>query len=263
MTPDAVHAYAELQLRDDDGRAITAAEHHRLWVDLLTDTRIRKLLVIAPPESAKTTWVTSAYLGCRLGFHPQQSVILGSAAGEIAEKRSLSLRSMIESPEWQQTFPGILPVKANRAMKWSTTEWSLAPNGRPTLGRLHPSIAAYGTGGAIIGSRGDEVLGDDLLDFDNSRTQHQRGLILDWAHRSFLSRLKARVGRAVIIGTAWFPGDLYDVFRHAGDWVVCHMPLLAEGDEVRAILSYPDNFPDEWCLGRPVSPYQAQDALAS
>lgn len=256
MSPDAVLAYAELHLRTDDGEPILAAAHQRLWVELLCDWRIPKLLIIAPPEAAKTTWVVSAYLGCRVGFYPQQSVIMGSAAGDIAEKRSLSLRSMVESDEWRATFPGVEPVRANRAMKWSTTEWSLAPGGRPTLGRLHPTMAAYGTGGSIIGSRADEVVGDDLHDFENSRTQHQRGLLLDWVHRSFLSRRKSRVGRAVIIGTAWFPGDVYDNLRNAGDWVVCHVPLKSASEQVLATLSYPDWFPDEWCLGRPLSTYE-------
>lgn len=249
LTPNVVAAYAELHLVDDAGRPISPAAHHKLWLRLLCDERIKKLLIIAPPESAKTTWAISAYLGCRIGFFPEQSVIIGSASGDVAEKRSLSLRTMTESEAWQTTFAGI-----DRAMgmRWDPREWSVAPDGRPFSGRLHPTVAAYGTGGAITGSRADLVLADDLLDFENSRTAHQRDLVEQWLHNSLLSRRKSRTGRAIVIGTAWHSNDIYAKARREGGWVVCHTPLLSQGAEMYANLSYPDNWPHEM-LGEPIA----------
>jgi hypothetical protein len=253
VTPEAVVAYAALHLVRDDGKPIEPAPHHRLWLRLLCDERIRKLLIIAPPESAKTTWVISAYLGCRIGIFPQQSVIIGSDAGATAEKRSVSLRAMVVTEAWQETFPGVLPVRAHDGgLKWETTEWSLAPDGIPFPGRLHPTIAAYGTGGAIVGSRGDLVLGDDLLNYEGSRSPTWRLRTEEWAHTSFLSRRKAGTGRAAIIGTSWHPEDYLARARAAGDWVVCHLPMLSDGPEVYATLTYPDKF--EWDrLGEPMA----------
>ncbi len=242
LTPDAVAAYAELHLVDDNGKPVMPAAHHSLWLRLLCDERIKKLLIIAPPESAKTTWAISAYLGCRIGIWPEQSTIIGSASGAVAEKRSISLRTMMESEAWGRTFPGI---ERAQGMKWDPLEWSVAPGGQPYPGRLHPSIAAYGTGGAITGSRAHLVLADDLLDFENSRTAHQRGLIEQWLHNSLLSRLMSGSGRAIVIGTAWHSADVYAKFRQEGNWVVCHTPLLSAGPEVWATLSYPDGWPYE------------------
>jgi hypothetical protein len=249
MTPAVVEAYAELHLVDDAHRPIRPADHHRVWLKLLCDERIKKLLIIAPPESAKTTWAISAYLGCRIGIFPEQSVIIGSASGGVAEKRSLSLRTMVEHEAWRETFPA---VRRAEGMKWDPLEWSLAPEGKPFSGRLHPTVAAYGTGGAITGSRADLVLADDLLDFENSRTAHQRDLVEQWLHNSLLSRRKSRTGRAIVIGTAWHPGDIYAKARREGGWVVCHIPLLSETQEVYANLSYPDNWRYEM-LGEPVA----------
>lgn len=252
ITPDAVYAFAALHLRDDLNRPIRPAPHHELWVRLLCDWRIKRLLIIAPPESAKTTWVISAYLGCKVGIFPESNTIIGSVSGPVAERRSLSLRGMIETPEWQATFPGVLPVTASDGLKFGTTEWSLAPNGQPTSGRLHPTISAYGTGGSVIGSRADEIIADDLLDEDNSRTTHQRGLVERWLHTSLLSRRKARVGRIVVVGTAWHEADIYANIRRSPDWVVCHMLLLTEGEAVYAHLSYPDDWPWEMA-GEPIT----------
>lgn len=251
LTPETVATYAALHLTDDGSLPITPAAHHWLWLRLLCDERIKKLLIIAPPESAKTTWAISAYLGCRIGFWPEQSIIIGSTSGSVAEKRSISLRTAIESADWQATFPNVLPVKAKSGLEWTTTEWSVAPNGEPRPGRLHPTIAAYGTGGSVIGSRADLVVADDLLDFDNSRTAHQRELVEYWFHNSLLSRRKSRTGRVIMIGTAWHHEDIYSKARREGGWVTCHIPLLSEGNMVCAEISYPDDWPYE-TLGEPI-----------
>lgn len=248
FAPEVVAAYAALHLTQDDGTPIAPAAHHWLWLSLLCDERIKKLLIIAPPESAKTTWTISAYLGCKLGFFPQASFIIGSSDGNTAKKRSLSLRAMVETDEWRATFPGVLPAQG---LTWDSMTWSLAPHGIPTPGRLHPTIAAYGTLGNITGSRANEVIGDDLLDFENTRTVNGREMVNAWVHNSFLPRRKARIGRALMIGTAWHHDDAYVRARDAGGFVVCRTPLLSEGADVYAILTYPDNWQYER-LGEPV-----------
>lgn len=251
LTPETIAAYALLTITDDDGLPITPAAHHWLWLRLLCDERIKKLLIIAPPESAKTTWTISAYLGCRIGFYPEQSIVIGSVSGPVAEKRSIGLRTAVETSEWKDLFPEISQIRAAGGFKWETHEWSLAPLGKPRPGRLHPTIAAYGTGGPVIGSRADLVVADDLLDFENSRTAHQRELVEHWLHTSLLSRRKARTGRAIMIGTAWHHEDIYSKAKKEGGWVVCHLPLLSESNEVIANISYPDNWPYE-TIGEPV-----------
>lgn len=248
ITPDAVNAYAALHLTTDDGRPIVAAPHHRLWLQFLCDERVKRLLIIAPPESAKTTWVISAYLGTYIGVWPERSVIIGSVSGEIAAKRSQALRLAVESPAWRKSFPG---VDRADGMVWQMAEWSLAHHGEPHPGRLHPTVSAYGTGGSVTGARADLVVADDLLDFDNSRTAHQRFLVEQWLHTSLLSRRKSRTGRAVVIGTAWTHNDLYAHLREEGRWIVIHTPLLSETRDVYAYVTYPDDWEHEK-LGEPI-----------
>jgi len=258
LTPDIVEAYAALHLTTDDGQPLRAFPHHRLWLQFMCDTDVNKLLIIAPPESAKTTWTISAYLGARIGIWPESNVIIGSVAESVAEKRSLSLRGMVVTEEWQETFPDVLPVASKAGLKWETREWSVAPGGIPSPGRLHPTISAYGTGGSITGSRGDLVLADDLLDYDNTRTQHQREQVDNWQHNSLLPRRKSKVGRAFVIGTAWHPEDIYSTARFDGSWQVVHSPLLSESEKVYAFISYPSNYKGRK-LGEPVAP---EDAIA-
>jgi hypothetical protein len=52
----------------------------------------------------------------------------------------------------------------------------------------------------------------------------------------------ARVGRALIIGTSWHHDDPYERMKKDGSWVVCHIPMLADQDEVYATITYPPSF---------------------
>lgn len=253
LTARAVAAFATINLTTDDGMPIVAASHHYLWMNLLANENIKRLLIIAPPESAKTTWTIMAYVGCYIGFYPERSIIIGSTSGKVATKRSLSLRNLVESETWRATFPNILPVKSAEGLVWSVDEWSLAPNGIPSPGRIHPTIAAYGTGGSVIGARADLLVGDDILDFDSTRTAHQRGTVETWFYNSFLSRRKSNTGRIVLIGTSWHHADLYSKLRTEGNYVVVHLPLLSPGEEVYATITYPDNFPEDQMLGESIS----------
>jgi hypothetical protein len=227
----------------DDGTPITPAAHHWLWLRLVCNQDIKKLLLIAPPETAKTTWLVSAWLGCCIGFWPEANVIIGATSGSTATKRSLSLRAMVASKAWQETFPGVLPVSAALGMEWSPAEWSIAPKGVPFPGRIHPTVFAFGPDSSSAGgSRADIVLGDDLLDKINTYTQGQRDKMDSWIHSTLLSRRKARVGRAVCIGTSWHWDDSYMRMLKMGGWIVCHIKALYDGPEVYADLYYPDSW---------------------
>lgn len=250
ITPESVYAYAALHLRTDNGIPIAPANHHRTWMELVCNPAIEKLLIIAPPESAKTTWLISGFAGLHLGVYPERSIILASTSGQVAEKRSLSLRVTVEQAIWQATFPG---VRRAIGLPWKVHEWSLAPNGIPHAGRLHPSVAAYGTGGAVIGSRADVIIADDLLDFRNTGTAHQRAFVESWFHSILLSRRKSQTGRIIVIGTSYHHDDLYERIKRDGSWVVCHMPLLSNTQQVIATLTYPDLFVGTR-LGAPIAP---------
>ena len=227
----------------EEGRPITPAAHHDLWLRLMTDPHIRRLLIVGTPESAKTTW-SLAYAACHIGFYPEQPVIIAAVSGSVAEKRSIALRNIIESGPFLAIFPNIAPVDG---MAWTAHAWSVAPNGRPHAGRLHPTVSAYGTGGSITGSRAQLIIADDILDYDNTRTQHQRNGVDTWFHASLLSRLMAKTGRAIVIGNAWHHDDTVARLRQSEAWVTCHIPLLSDGPDVIANLTYPDDY-----AGRPI-----------
>ena len=232
-----------LHMTTEEGLPIAPAAHHKLWLRLMCDPAIRRLLIVGTPESAKTTW-TISYCACHIGFYPERPVIIAAVSGPVAEKRSLALRNIIESAAFRETFPTVLPAAG---MSWTATEWSVAENGVAHAGRLHPTVSAYGTGGSISGSRAYLLIADDILDYDNTRTMGGRTTVNAWFHTSLLSRLMAKIGRAVVIGNTYHHDDTYARLRQSEGWVTCHIPLLSEGPEVVATITYPDDF-----TGRPI-----------
>lgn len=223
MTPEGVYAYANLLLTDDNKRNLVPAIHHKLWIEYAIDENVKRLLIIAPPGTAKTTWLVSAFLGYYLGIFPDRHTIIGSVDDATAEKRSLSLRSMVESEKWRAVFPGIEP---DHNRKWEQKEWSIGTR----AGDLHPTMRSYGTGASITGSRAELLLGDDLLDYNNTRTPGMREVVRNWFDNSFLSRLTPD-GRAIIIGTSWNAADIYADLRKLLSWTIIHMPLLSEAED--------------------------------
>ena len=79
-----------------------------------------------------------------------------------------------------------------------------------------------------------------------------------WVHNSLLSRLKAGVGRVVVIATPSHPDDVYADFQKAGEFVVCKTPLLSDGPEVYGMVLYPDGW-EARMVGEPIGE-KAEDA---
>ena len=255
--PEDVARMAWLTQENDIGDRLYPADHHWVWLKLLCNPEIKRLLIIAPPESAKTTW-NLAYLATSLAFDPVPPRIIAGVTDTVAEKRSLSLRNLVTTPQFKAIWPDLKPV---RTMRWATNEWTVAPDGKPLPGRIHPSYFAAGVGGSVIGARAKEILADDVLDFDNTRTAHIRGLVSDWFWTSLYSRLMSRIGRILVVGTSWHHADLYSEIKKQSGWVTCHLPLLAEGPEVYAIINYPDDFEGDK-IGDPVSEASLREVQA-
>lgn len=254
VTPQTVATFAWLFMTTDEGQPITPAAHHWLWLKLLCNLDIKRLLIVAPPESAKTTWLT-AYIATQIAFWPERPRIYAGSANVVATRRTLAIRTLVESPAFLEVFPG---VQRAQGMAYEAHQWSVAPDGQPHPGRIHPTLSAYGTDGPVTGSRAREAVGDDILDERNTRTAYMRDLVFKWIHNSMLSRVVARTGRTLIIGTTWHHDDPYERLKKDGSWVVCRIPMLSDTPEVYASLTYPESYQGER-LGEPVAETQPLD----
>ena len=228
----AYGAYAHL---DDCGRPLGPAEHHRRWIELLCDDTIKRVLLIAPPGHAKSTWASILYPAWLVGRRPDVNIILVSNTAEQAHLFSVAVRGTIEANEaHREVFPHLRP---DRTRGWSESEWFVQ---RSEATNKDSTMTALGVGGPIIGRRANLIIADDPCDQENTATEAQREKLKAWFRQSLLSRLNPG-GRVVVIVTRWHHDDLAADLIASGDYTVVHMPAINERGEAL----WPERFPLE------------------
>jgi hypothetical protein len=210
------------------------APHHDLWVELLTNPAYDRLLLVAPPGHAKSTWCTLIYPAWVIGRNPAVNILLVSATAAQAHLFSSTIRETVcANPVYQEIFPG---VQADRKRGWALGAWFVA---RSSDANKDATVAACGVGGPIIGRRADLILVDDPCTEQNTATAAQREKLWRWFRQTLLTRLRPG-GRLAVIMTRWHPDDLAGRLIAAGDFTVCHMRALSDGPEVTAEVNIPE-----------------------
>ncbi len=238
----AVRHKAELELARQSltafaGRVfgLAPARHHREWIGALEDQSMRRLLIIAPPGHAKTSWVSIFYPAWRVGREPSVHLGLLSNTATQAHRPSVAVRDTLKSSDaYHALFPAIQPdfIKG-----WAEHEWFVQ---RTQPGDKDATMVAAGVFGPILGGRFDELILDDVCDAENTATARQRERVRDWILTTALSRLVPD-GRVICVMTRWHENDLAKDLIEQGFQVI-HMPAIdAEG---RAL------WPEVWPLSK-------------
>lgn len=157
------------------------------------------LAVMAHPESGKTSLLVVMRALWILGRNPNRRIALVNNVREGAKKNLGAIVSYIEkSTALHEVFPDLVAAPGGT---W-TTETIVVK--RPSISMKDPSIQTLGVHGSIQGSRVDDVLADDVLDFENTRTKALRDDTSKW----FRSQILARSRTCVFLVNAWHPEDL-------------------------------------------------------
>ncbi|KKN17126.1 hypothetical protein LCGC14_0968970 [marine sediment metagenome] len=189
-------------------------EHHQRWCRALDDERIRRLIVLGPPTSAKSTWVGMIYLSRQIGKNPTKHYAYLTYSDSVAQDRGVAVRDVVETSEFQLVFPKAKPAKRKG---WGEGGFFLQ---RPNEGDPDPTLRAAGIFGAVLAYHFEEILLDDPHDPEEVLSKTQR----DKAHRRFTTVImpRQRPGvRIIVTGFRWaeddIPGRLMSMGCHADD----------------------------------------------
>lgn len=207
QSPEAFIEYA--LPHEKTGRRVLNAPFHREWQDFLSSHRLAVL--IAPVEHAKTQQVAVGRVLFELGKNPALRICIYSNPATQAEKLLRQIRLHIErNPRVRRVFPNLRPSE-NPEDPWHSSQIVVQ---RMTFSK-DPSVQAMGIGGPP-GPRWDGIVLDDVLDFDNTRTEEQRKKIVEWFDTTVFTRLTDG-GFLWVIGTPWHPDDLlHELERRPG-----------------------------------------------
>ena len=193
----------------------------------------QRLLVWAHIEAGKTQQISVARTLWELGQDPSLRFLILSDTREQARKVASTIKRYIESSsELHDVFPHLKPGNP-----WGEYAFSVE---RSTHAK-DPSVQTSGTYGNILGSRLDRVVGDDMLDWENTRTQDQRKAMIEWWPT--VSGRVADDGRVRIVGNAFHPQDLLHFLARAPGWTALRYPV------VDPYTGHP-RWPERWPLER-------------
>ncbi|MBE9594848.1 MAG: hypothetical protein IMF19_15365, partial [Proteobacteria bacterium] len=118
------------------------------------------------------------------------------------------IKTILESNmELRILYPHLAPGK-----KWTDSEITIKGM---TQVRKEASVTALGYGGALTGLHFKKIIVDDIVDFENSRTEHQRKKLLEWLGLTLRPMLSPG-GEFHWNGTRYHPKDLYGIQLEAG-----------------------------------------------
>jgi predicted phage terminase large subunit-like protein len=200
------------------------APHHKLIVGAIDDVICGRgplrLLITAPPGSAKSTYGTQMIPGYFFAREPLGLMIGGSHTQDLADDFSLMAMSFIRdnSVELGYDIGGKFTRQSARA-------WGTGTGG---------SYRAIGVGKRIAGERADLVFLDDPIGHtEEVDSQEKREKLWRWFWSDLRTRLRPG-GRIVLMMTRWHEDDLAGrLLKRArpGEWRILRIEAEAsEGD---------------------------------
>ena len=203
------------------------AAHHRLLLEELEglsrgDTD--RLIVLMPPGSAKSTYISVLFPAWWFTQHPRHSIITTSHTASLAEHFARRTRRIIIEHAGQLGY-SVAP-DARSGSNWSTTSGG--------------EYYAVGVRGAVIGRRADlAIIDDPIRSQADADSLSLRDGIWNWYRSDLTTRLKPGA-RVVLVMTRWHEDDIGGrVLEQApAEWRVVKLSALA-------------NEPDP--LGRPMT----------
>jgi len=160
----------------------------------------KKLLILMPRGSFKTSVVTVGYCLWRIVRNPNIRILIDSETIGRSKKFLSELKTHIESNEKFKKLFGDLKGKET----WSKTEITVSTR---TKNLKEPTVAIAGIDTPAVGLHFDLIIADDLHSEKNVTTKDQIDQVIE--HYKLLTSILEPDGKMVVIGTRWHDSDLY------------------------------------------------------
>lgn len=199
------------------------ARHHCLLIDHLEKVErgeIKRLLVMMPPGSAKSTYCSKLFPAWFLARNPGKSIVSASHTSLLAERWGRWVRNSVS--EFHKILRLELSSDSSAAGRWSLQNGS--------------EFLAVGAGGGVTGFRADLAILDDVVrGREDAESELIRSKTWEWYRSDLCTRLRPG-GAIVAIGTRWHTDDLLgrlltEMETGGEKWTVISLPAQAiEGD---------------------------------
>lgn len=190
----------------------------------------KQLILCMPPRHGKTLLATVHLTAWLAGRHPEWDMIVATYSDDMAWRFGGDTRSILQSPQHKQVFP-------EYALRRGSTAKDFMQSVRGG------KIIFRGRGGALTGSGGRALIGDDFFKDDKeAQSQAIRDSAWDWFNSVFMTR---KMGEKLVIltMTRWHSDDIIGRLTDpnndhyhpdvASRWKIIRFPAIAEQDETK------------------------------
>ena len=161
-------------------------------------------LDLAPRGFGKSTVGDVDYCITRILRDPDVRIMIGSKTQAQASAFLKEVRTHFEQNINLIRIFG--DWRTSRENVWNDKEFTV--NRRKVI-KKEATLTALGASGAVVSKHFDVIVGDDLVGFENARTEGQRQTLKDWFYSSLFPTLEPD-GEIHILGTRYSPLDLYE-----------------------------------------------------
>lgn len=232
------------------------ARVHQFWnrvVDDVIERRVRqnKILILAPPNCAKSTWNSLIRPCFHLGQHPDQNLLFMTSNDNMAQAFGTSVRMTLqESERHAEVFPD-KDCRPHRTRGWSGD--GLYLRGTP-LASKDPAYKAVGFGMSVMGARANGIILDDVLDQKQAESEIEQRKAINYYTKTVVPRLNTQSGWLLAVMTRFAEGDLggriIKLAQESGDWLIYRTPLEAQDNDPMGRKPgesvWPEQFPPEF-----------------
>jgi predicted phage terminase large subunit-like protein len=177
--------------------------------------------------------------------NPNLRILIASKVVTQSQTFLKEIKGHFESnPKLEELFgPYFDPRKVT---KWDANEIEVLPR---TAIAKEGSITCVGVDGMVVGRHYDVILSDDLVDEDNSRTQHQRDKVKQWYYQTLDPTLEPpsadcpHRGEHHRLGTRYHYADLYG--HLLANELKGHTQIIKALDE-HGRSPWPAKYPPKW-----------------
>ncbi len=195
-----------------------------------SEGRIKKLMILMPPQHGKTELSTRILPAFLIGRNPNLRIAIASYAGHIAANFNRSIQLNIDNEAYANLFP---ETKLNYSKIFSTNvDGYSRTTEKFEIIYKRGSVKTVGRGGSLTSEPVDIGIIDDLYkDRDEANSQTVRQSAWDWYVDVFRTRLH-NDSQQLIMNTRWHENDVCGrlIEEELGQWEIIKFEAIKTGD---------------------------------
>jgi len=171
---------------------------HKEWIDTFNNNKFVSLL--APRGHAKTTTM-GAYIIWNIIKNPKVRILVITINQEMADNIMTFIQRHLQGARLEELFG-----KQRGSSDWSRSTLRVLNAGN----QKDPTLKVLGITASMVGGHHNMIILDDIMDSNNSRTEHRRKEVISQFESTMMPMLEPQQNSKVIsIGTRWSENDIH------------------------------------------------------